>query len=248
MNLFINIFKKYTLLISASVFFSILVSTYIFNQYDFFKKNHRINSQVTIPNSNLVSNYLNDTLSVQDFKSLFYKKELFNFWQKEIFVDHELYKNYNNIITFEYLKDNTFLPSLDIIIDTQDYKIAKIIKFYSEFIETKFTDNIIIKLDKALKSASESNQKFIRSLNETVETTTPNNFTKKLFDYKMDILIIKSDIQFNNGKIIIYRDPFEYSRLESNISPLLLYFFVGIFIFILSIFILLIYEELRKKS
>lgn len=243
----INIFKKYTLLVSASVFFSILVSTYIFNQYDFFKKNHRINSQVTINNSNLVSNYLNDTSSVEDFKSLFYKKELFNFWQKEIFVDHELYKNYNNIITFEYLKDNTLFPSLDIIIDTGDYKIAKIIKFYLEFIENKFTQNIIIKLDRALKSAAESNQTFMNSLNDTLQTTSPNNFTKKLFDYKMDILIIKSDIEFNNGKIIIYRDPFEYSRLESNISPLLLYFFVGIFIFILSILILSIYEEMRKK-
>ena len=82
MNLFIKIGKKYYLLLVASVFFSLLISTYIFNQYNYFEKNHRINSEIVlISDDSILKKYIKDSSAVLIFSEIFFNKNNFNFWK-----------------------------------------------------------------------------------------------------------------------------------------------------------------------
>ena len=134
MNLFIKIGKKYYLLLVASVFFSLLISTYIFNQYNYFEKNHRINSEIVlISDDSILKKYIKDSSAVLIFSEIFFNKNNFNFWKENIMTEYEFYTEYSNIITIDYLNEKIILPSFDLIVSSEDYKIALLIKNYAEY-------------------------------------------------------------------------------------------------------------------
>tara|TARA_Y100001970_G_C13949978_1_gene707733 strand:+ start:24 stop:782 length:759 start_codon:yes stop_codon:yes gene_type:complete len=252
MNLFIKIGKKYYLLLVASVFFSLLISTYIFNQYNYFEKNHRINSEIVlISDDSILKKYIKDSSAVLIFSEIFFNKNNFNFWKENIMTEYEFYTEYSNIITIDYLNEKIILPSFDLIVSSEDYKIALLIKNYAEYIEKKFTEKTFLKIDSSINYSREIQKIFINEIKSSYPPEIANLIisqnSEKLFQYNMRILNFKTDTKFNNGKIITYREPFQFSRLNSNVSPLLLYFMIAISALCISFLLLAVFEELRRR-